>query len=148
MPVLVYSVVRRHMKRTGRFVVFDTGCPIPTPVHVSMLPGETMVGWYRNPPPWENCWVVFTSEAIYMVDETRVERLALSEIVDYEEPRSKVDATGVRVRTRHGFRFVRIAGCHGPGGQFKDVYNFIMAIRGLIPVDPAGTRERNSPTRK
>jgi hypothetical protein len=101
-----------------------------------LAPGEILVGRYRNPRPWEDCWVIFTSKSIYLVDEARVDRIPIEEIVGYESPGSKSDVTGVRVLTKGGFRFVRIAGCFGPNGNQKDAYSFIMVIRGLIPGTP------------
>jgi hypothetical protein len=134
--VLVYSVVRRHMKKTSghAFTVFDGVGPLP--VELSLHPEEVVVGWYRNPPPWERYWIVFTSEAIYLVDEGQVDRIAVEDIVGYESPESKQDVTGVRVLTKDGFRFVRIAGCFGPNGNQRDAYSFIMVIRALVPGTP------------
>jgi hypothetical protein len=136
MAVLVYSVVRRHMKDTsdGAFTVLDGVGELPA--KLSLVPGETLVGSYRNPPPWEHCWIVFASESIYLVDEHRAERISIGDIVGYESPGSKSDVTGVRVLTKHGFRFVRVAGCFGPNGNQKDAYSFIMVIRALIPGMP------------
>ena len=136
MPVLVYSVVRRHMKRTspGAFTRYEeAGAP---PLEVALSPGETVVGWYRNPTPWEDALIIFTSEAFYVVDGGRVDRVAVADIIGYEDPKSKTDVTGVRVLTRDGFRFVRIAGSFGPSGNRKDAYSFIMVVRALIPREP------------
>ena len=147
MATLVYSVVRRHMKRTspGAFTRFD-GASEP-PVEVSLTHGETIVGWYRNPHPWQDNVIVFTSEAFIVVDGQRVERIPVGEIVGYESPKSKTDVTGVRVLTNDGFRFVRVAGSFGPSGSQKDAFSFIMVVRALIPRAPAtspgeGTSER------
>lgn len=95
-----------------------------------------MVGWYRNPAPWEQYLIVFTSEALYLVDEGRIDRVPIRDLVGYESPKSKADVTGVRLLTTDGFRFVRVAGSFGPNGNQKDAYSFIMAIRALIPGTP------------
>ena len=136
MAVLVYSVVRRHMKRTspGAFTVLEHAEALP--IELLMGPGESAVGWYRNPPPWERYLVIFTSEALYLSEGERVERIPIADIVGYESPGSKTDVTGVRVLTNDGFRFVRVAGCFGPGGNQKDAYSFIMVVRALIPGTP------------
>src|SRR5437868_5683280 len=109
MAVLVYSVVRRHMKHTspGAFTVFD-GTREP-PVQLALASNEAIVGWYQNPPPWEHSLLVFTSEAFYVVDDERIDRIAIRDIVGYEDPGSKTDVTGVRILTKDGFRFVRVA---------------------------------------
>ena len=136
MAVLVYSIVRRHMKRAapGAFTVFSEN--EDPPVKLSLAPEESLIGWYRNPPPWEHYLVVFTSEALYLVDGEQVERLAIKNIIGYARPRSKRDVTGVRVLTKDGFRFVRIAGHCGPEGNQRDAFSFISVIRGLVPGNP------------
>jgi hypothetical protein len=48
--------------------------------------------------------------AIYSVEGESVVRLDLSDITGYEVPPKSLDVTGVRVRTRDGFRFLRVAG--------------------------------------
>jgi hypothetical protein len=80
--------------------------------------------------------IVFTSEALYLVDEGRIDRVPIRDLVGYESPKSKADVTGVRLLTTDGFRFVRVAGSFGPNGNQKDAYSFIMAIRALIPGTP------------
>lgn len=136
MGVLVYSVVRRHMKHTspGAFTRYQDGDVLP--VEVTRGPGETFVGWYRNPAPWQDAFIVFTSESLYVIDGDRMGRIPLADIVGYEEPKSKTDVTGVRVLTKDGFHFVRIAGSFGPYGNQKDAYSFIMVLRALIPGEP------------
>lgn len=131
MTLLVYSLVRRHMKRTSpnAFTEFD-GKAEP-PAELLLAADETIIGWYRNPRPWEECLVIFTSEAFYVVNQGRIERLGLSEVVDYETPKSTTDVTGVRIMTKDGFRFIRIAGSFGPNGNQKDAYCFIMILHAL-----------------
>ena len=81
MSLLVYSVVRRHMKRTSpnAFTVF--GGSIEVPVKLTLAQGESVIGWYRNPAPWEHSLIVFSSEAFYVADGEHVDRIALSDIV-------------------------------------------------------------------
>ena len=147
MAVLVYSVVKRHMKRTspGAFTEYDGSTGMP--VELALGPGETIVGWYRNPEPWQGCLIVFTSEAFYVVDHGRTDRIAVADIVGYEDPKSKNDATGVRVLTKDGFRFVRIAGSFGPSGNQKDAYSFIMVVRAVCPSEPVVATNHDPPDR-
>lgn len=134
--MVITSIVRRHMKRTsnGSFTVFDGVTELP--VQLRLGSDEVIIGWYRNPPPWERTIILFTSQAIYCVEQGRVERIPIVEIVGYESPNSKATTTGVRVLTREGFRFVRLAGSFGPHGNRKDVFSFIMVLRALVPDAP------------
>jgi hypothetical protein len=133
--LVIDSVVRRHMRQTspGAFTVFEPSVEVPRGIHVA--PGEALVGWYRNPSPWEGAIVAFTSEALIILDGDQSERINLRDIVDYESPPSKEAVTGVRIRTKDGFRFVRMGGSFGPGGNRKDAYSFIMVVRAVIAGD-------------
>jgi hypothetical protein len=139
MTIPFYSIVRRHMKRTspGSFVSVVDASMLPAGV---IQPGESLVGLYRNPPPWEQTLIAFTDNALYIIDEQRSERIGVEDIVDYERPTSKTDVTGVRVLTRDGFRFVRVAGQFGPNGNQKDAFSFTMLLRALLPPTPDGAR--------
>ncbi|XYH92487.1 hypothetical protein ACMHYB_31990 [Sorangium sp. So ce1128] len=102
------------------------------PVPISLAAGEVPVGWYRNPPPWEECVILFTSVAVYAADAGSVTKTSFEEIVDYETPKDKVSVTGVRIRTADGFHFVRMAGRYGPDGKFGDVFNLLMILQVLV----------------
>ena len=132
MMVVFYSVVRRYMKHTspGSFTRFVPGleCPVPLVLETN----EELVGWYRNPAPFETSIVVFTSNALVLSNDRRIDRIGISEIVACEPPASKTDATGLRIRTRIGFRFVRIAGSFGPAGNQKDVFSFFSVMRAVV----------------
>jgi hypothetical protein len=117
-------------------------------VELSLSPSEAIVGWYRNPAPWQDVFIVFTSEAFYLADGGQIDRIAVADIVGYEAPKSKTDVTGVRVLTKDGFRFVRIAGSFGPAGNQKDAYSFVMIVRALIPREPVVSFDRTQPPRK
>jgi len=113
--------------------VFDGSSELP--LKVSLTPEESVIGWYRNPPPWQHDVIIFTSQAFYVASAERIERIALSDVVDYETPKSKADVTGVRVMTRDGFRFVRVAGSFGSADNQKDAYSFIMILHTLAHVN-------------
>jgi hypothetical protein len=55
--------------------------------------------------------------------------------------------TGVRILTKDGFRFARVAGSFGPSGNQKDAYSFIMVLRALVQGDPVVTFDHGSPDR-
>jgi len=130
------------MKRTspGAFTLADGAARLP--LELALAPGESAIGWYRNPPPWEHDLIVFTSEAIYLVTDDKVERVLLNDIVDYESPKSKENVQGLRVRTKDGFRFIRIAGSFGPNGNRKDAFSLGMVLLTLVR---ANYRARTGP---
>ncbi len=117
--------MRRHMKHAASFVTYKNGRPLPFSWPDTR---EHIIGWYHNPPPWEQVRLVFTNCAIYVGDESAWTRIALDDITDYELPRPKERASGVRIVTRDGIRFVRIAGRSGKGAEFIDAF----ALVGLL----------------
>lgn len=125
MAKVVDSIVRRHMKRTSRFTVFDGAQDIP----FAVPPEEKVIGWYRNPPPWEKEVVLFTWQAIWCLGDELV-RLPIAELVDYRAPESKTSLTGVHVILRNGdVHFVRVAG--SGSANAKDAFSFVMVVRAL-----------------
>ncbi|MEZ4404807.1 MAG: hypothetical protein R3B06_32765 [Kofleriaceae bacterium] len=130
MTLMMPSLVRRHLKQSERFVRSEERDALPP--GISIPPGEALVGWYRNPSPWDGDIVVFTDCALYSKGEGEGLRIAWDEIVDYETPKSKVDVTGVLIRTPGGVAFVRMAGAHGPEGKFKDVFGLVMLLNTLV----------------
>jgi len=91
-----------------------------------------VIGWYRNPTPWENSALVFTSSAIWTVEEHRTERIAIKNILGYERLETAEGVTGLRIRTTDGFRFLRIAGAYGPERKFKDFVGLMMILRAVV----------------
>ena len=129
MALLMYSLIRRHMKQTERFTVCSAEQPLPFSLDVG---SERVVGWYDNPEPWKGRRVVFTDGAIYVVDEAALMRIGFDEMTEYELPASKTESTGVRIRTKDGFRFVRIAGRSGPDGKFSDAFTLVQLVRAFL----------------
>lgn len=83
MALLMYSVIRRHMKQTEGFTVCNEEHPLPFAMDVG---SELVVGWYINPEPWKSIRVIFTDCAIYVVDEVGVMRVGFDEMTAYELP--------------------------------------------------------------
>jgi hypothetical protein len=135
MALLIYSLVRRHMKQTSpnAFTVFDGSCEPPS--KLPLTANESVIGWYRNPPPWESDVIIFTSDAIYATSKRHIDRIAVNDIIDYETPKADTEVTGVRVLTKEGFRFLRVAGSFGPRGNQKDAYSLIMILQVLAHVN-------------
>jgi hypothetical protein len=140
MGLVLYSIIRRYMKPGARYI--EAGKGAEPPIVPDMDPGESLIGWYQNPEPWETCRVVLTDKAIYSVDKEGISRIALDGIIGYELPKSKRDVTGLRVRTRDGSRFLRVAGSFGPYGNQKDAFSLIGVISSIANHDakhpPAG----------
>ena len=144
MPLVLYSVIRRHMKATGRYLEPSKG--VECPVGAKISGDERLLGWYQNPEPWQNCFIAFTDKAIYNVEPREVVRLDLRNIVGIETPKKGTKMSGVRVRTPDGFRFLRIMGAHGVSGKVKasleriglggrtqnDVINLVQVLRVLV----------------
>ncbi len=126
MALVLYSVIRRHMKATGRY--FEAGGEADPPPCPELAPNESLLGWYRNPEPWADSVILFTDRAIYSIGEGAVVAIELGDIIDYEFPTSKTDVTGVRIKTRDGFRFLRAAGSFGPNENQKDAFSLIMVL--------------------
>jgi hypothetical protein len=124
------SVVLRYLKRSPYFRRADA--ELATEPIMDVPVGEVVVGTYQNPSPWEQCQIVFTDVAMHLLDSEKRSEIRWSEIVDYEtlDPSGNLD--GVRLRTRDGIRFVRIAGAYGPDGKFRDAFNLAMVLRSLL----------------
>ena len=133
-PGVIASIIRRYLKGADGFHL--AGASDSLPVEIAVRPDELVVGWYQNPPPWGDSVLVFTTRAIVSIQANQKARIELDEIIGYEEPKSKVDVTGVRVLTRAGFQFVRTAGQGGAQNQHRDAYRLIMIIRALTSGPP------------
>lgn len=118
MALVTYSVVRRHMKQTSGFTLSDGSNP--PPVTLDLGEGESLIGWYRNPPPWEGSLLVFTSNAIWTVERGVTERVRLADIVGYESPGDERGSDRPASPNTRRFRFMRVAGSFGPFGKYKD----------------------------
>jgi hypothetical protein len=94
---------------------------------------EGVIGWYRNPAPFDDCYLVFSTDALFLVNSSSTTRVAWKDILGYESPELKGTVTGVTIRTRAGALFVPIAGSHGPGGKFKDAFSLVMVLQGIAP---------------
>ncbi len=130
MALAVASLIRRHMRAVSRFLPYD-GSAKP-PFHVALAHGEEVVGWYVNPPPREDCIIMFTTASIYIAEGGEVERISLDGIVDYETPESKTAVSGVVLRTFSGRKLIPMYGDHGPDNKYRDAFSFIRIIHALI----------------
>lgn len=130
MALLIDSVIRRNLKESPYFTT-----PMPgrrPPAVATWGEGEDLVGWYVNPPPWQEDVLVFTDGAIYASGPSGEVRVGWSQVTDYETPKSKREVSGIRIRNPDGFAFIRIAGTHGPEGKFKDVFALTMILQSLL----------------
>lgn len=129
MAFAISSVVRRHMKLTGRYRDAQLA---PLPFATTLVPEERVLGWYQNPEPWEQSVLVFTTDAIHAIQPGHLVRVNLSDIVGYEYPPPGRPPVGVRVVTRDGFRFLRAAGSFGPSGAQLDALCLIQVLLAII----------------
>jgi len=127
---IIRSLVRRHMRDTGAFTPAESTMHAPVVVNLDL--GEELIGWYRNPPPWEQEFVLFTTDAIICADTMGTVRIPISRIVDYDTPTKEPAPTQLWVRTRDETYRIRIAGSHGPQNRFKDIFSLTMLIQALI----------------
>jgi hypothetical protein len=128
MRIYFPALVRRHLKRGGRF--HHDGSLPDDRIRGMFSPTETLVGWYQNPEPWASTTLVFTDHAIYQTEETGTRRVELDEITGHESPTSKT-VTGIKVFTRRGEVFLRAAGMYGPQGTFSDAFALLMILRSI-----------------
>lgn len=133
MALLVAALIRRHLKHSSAFTAHKDGSTEPS--LANMKPGESLVGWYHNPAPWENASVAFTDKAIYTIEDRQTVRTAFEDITGYQIPTSKQNVAGIRIQTRDGIRFIRMAGSYGPAGKYKDAFSLIMILRAIIYVN-------------
>ncbi|XXT14322.1 hypothetical protein WME94_29145 [Sorangium sp. So ce429] len=131
MALIMSSVIGRHLKHAEAYVCME-GEALPVEFDCK---GEDVVGWYRNPPPFENDYVVFTTVAVHAWSANGWIRVPFDEIVHYEVPDSKEDSSGVRIRTRDGIRFIRFAGRSGPDGKFSDAFSLVGLLRVVVLVN-------------
>ena len=75
--------------------------------------------------------IVFTSQALHLINNARVDRIALSDVMDCEIPTSEEGVTGFRVITKDGFRFVRMAGRSGPHEDHTVAFSYIDIVARL-----------------
>lgn len=127
MALDIGSLVRRYMRQTSAFVPAEPTNTVP--VNVGLDVGEEFIGWYTNPPPWTRVILVFTTRAIIICENSLVMRIPFDEIVDFKMPASVAEATGLRIRIRDGFRFVRMAGAYRPENKFKDVFSLTRLLQ-------------------
>lgn len=128
MTLVMSSVIRRHLKDAEGYV--DARKAAPPIQHA--FGAEEIVGWYRNPAPWEESYVVFTTAALHMNDGAHWRRIRFNDIMHYEMPESKGQSLGIRLRTHDGIAFIRFAGRSGPGGKFSDAFALIGLLRAVV----------------
>lgn len=129
------------MKSAASFTFSQSKRGLPFVFDMEM--GEELIGWYRNPPPFEQP-LIFTTHAIYGIEAGHVIKILWPDIFDYELPAAEGDFSGVKIRARTGAHFLRMAGGYGIEGKGKDVFDFIEVLKVLAKRSdkPVGRRER------
>jgi hypothetical protein len=138
MSEIVKSLVLRSMRDSPWFTRVTDAAELPVPI--ALADGELPVGWCRNPPPWEDQILIFTSVAMHVGTRDALERIAYDDLLDYETPRDKATNTGLTVRTAAGSRFIRLGGRFGSSGNNQDAFGLLNIVKMLVP----GRGERRS----
>lgn len=131
MPILVEALVRRTMKQTEGFVAADSKNPSP-PELPKLVPGESLIGWYTNPPPHQSVRVFFTTKAIVLLGPDRTVRLPLREITSWRTTEAKNEVSGVTVEMGDERHFIPFAGRRGPGGKFMDAFDLATMLNVIV----------------
>ncbi len=127
---MIVSLIRRHMRESPRFVRHENGNQL-----AGVVPSdaeEIVVGHYDNPPPWQSERVIFTSGGLWVTHGADMESLRWKDIQRFESPDSTWRADSVVIHTSSGSKVVHMAGTHGPGGKFKDVFALVMVLRAIV----------------
>jgi hypothetical protein len=145
MPLALRSVLRRHLGRHSpeHFREIVDGATCEWSAHV--VNGESVLGEYRNPAPYERTTIVFTDRAIYSFGDPVI-RVALESISGHESPANKQTVTGLRIRTDEGFRFLRVSGPQPPRGSAKDAFMLLMVIRAIEASNEAEAKRKAART--
>jgi hypothetical protein len=131
--MLTDSLIRRTMKRTDLFVDAHQVAAPPGECPPLKPPGETLVGWYPNPPPRQGTVLWFTTAAIYVVSAEARTRVAFREVMAWQTKEPKGGVTGVSVELTDGQEcFIPCSGTRGPGGKFKDAFDLATMLSVIV----------------
>jgi hypothetical protein len=118
-PALLAALIRRKMRHACGFVANEIGDP------------SGVIGWYTNPAPWSHVKLVFTMDELCVcgdqLDGTDERRVKLADIVDFQLPDAP-NATGVRLITKDGLVFVRMAGRLALDSGQRDVFCLVRVL--------------------
>lgn len=123
------------MKQAAGFVAAASEDSLPSE-HPELGPGESLIGWYTNPPPYESFRVFFTTKAIVVVAPDTTLRIPLREITAWQTEEPKDEATGVTVEASGRRHFIPFAGRRGPGGKFMDAFDLATMLNVIVHTSP------------
>jgi len=90
-----------------------------------------VIGWYRNPPPWAGHVMVFTTDAIQVINQMSETPIPFADVTDYSIG-PKLTAEGISVRTSESEVFVPMAGAHGPDGKYRDAFALFTILHLIV----------------
>jgi len=116
------------MRDAVGFVRSDTATNSPD---FHLEPQESIVGWYREAGSSMSTTAVFATGALYLPRAELFDRVAWSDIVDFDMPEKRTHR-GVRIRTTHGQQVVQITGRSGPANKYEDAFAFVGLLQNLL----------------
>lgn len=131
MSLLIGSVIRRHLKPTGRYSESTPTQEVVVPLD-NIPSEERVIGWYKNPEPWDDVMIGFTEHSILNVEGGRVSRILFDDILGYDTPDEKSSSTGIVLRTRNGSHYLRFAGGSGTDLRYRDTFRLIAILRTIL----------------
>jgi hypothetical protein len=131
MPLLVEAVIRRNLGSAPSFVDAREKAR-PTELAI-VHADEEVVGWYMDPSASSRePSLIFTKTAIYHVHAESYRRVAFRDILRYELPESKMDASGVVVLTRTERIVLPMRGRNGVDNRYCDAWGLVQMLHTIL----------------
>jgi hypothetical protein len=126
MALLMYSLVRRHMKLTGRYL--HEAPPMAWPA--SVAPDAEVFAWYQSSSPDKNEALIFSETAVYVVCGDAWRKILWAEIDEYETP-EKANPLGVEIMVK-GERILLPAAGKIREGSGRDAFSLLQVVRAVV----------------
>jgi hypothetical protein len=140
MPLLVASVIKRHLKHSKCFTASGgLGTHAEWP---KLDPDEILVGIYRNPSAVSPDEIAFTTKGLHVREGPREFEIPFADLLSFDVPDSKTTASGVRVTSSEGSYFVRLTGTYGPNGKYRDAFSLVSILNAVLRAREEGKRRR------
>ncbi len=124
------SVVLRNMKDSDYFVRAAPG--LRAPVDVPLRDGEVIVGWFVNPPPFAEFFVVFTDVALIAGTKEAHRRIDYANILSLAYPGKTGETWKLELATVGGSEVIVIGGAIREGSTALNSYCLAAALRRLM----------------
>ena len=129
--LLIAPLVRRNLQGTHHFVAIGPDDAARAP-KLPLLEGESIVGWYQNPPP-DRSSVAFTDRALLVVNGDDALRLSYRDMTSWRaNAEDQGEVTGLFVRCADEWVSIPFAGRRGPDGADVDAYKLATILSAVI----------------